>query len=120
MGFGERKEDVARSFFPSLAGWLTPLREPYLLDPVYRGGGVLPAAVVIPRSRQVYSSPAQNPCSFIVLGARAGSQWGRQQQLWPETLQVARVQREAEATGLWCPGALPSQTSPGHLSLAEV
>ena len=32
------------------------------------GGRVLPAAVVMPRSRQVYSSPVQNTCCFMVPG----------------------------------------------------
>ena len=55
-------------------------------------------------------------------GGEAGSQQGRQQKLWPERFQAVCVQREAAAasSGLVHAGALPSQTSPGHLSLAKV
>lgn len=49
----------------------------------HSGGGVLPAAVVMPRRRQVYSSPVQNTWSFMVPEVRAESQQGRQQGLWP-------------------------------------
>lgn len=89
---------------PAPASWLPPFGQPCLLCPACgketrQGGGVLPAAVVMPRSRQVYSSPVQSPCSFMVLGARAASQQGRQQRLWPEMLSGVLCAAEAVAAG---------------------
>ena len=76
-GLGEEsEEDVARCFCPSPTGWCPPPGQPCLLSPAHRGpelgGRVLPAAVVMPRSRQVYSSPVQNTCCFMVPGVRQG------------------------------------------------
>lgn len=50
-------------------GWASPSAVPAHRG-LQQGGGILPAAVVMPRSRQMYSSPVQNTCSFMVLGQR--------------------------------------------------
>lgn len=91
----------------------------HLLCPARRGlqqgGGVLPAAVVMPRSRQVYSSPVQNTCSFMVPGqgqrpSRAGSSGSG-----PRCSQTSCVQGgcgcQLGALVPWGP-AVPNQSQP--------
>ena len=68
-GLGEEGEDVARCFCPPPMAGARPLGSPVCCAPCAGAGGggrVLPAAVVMPRSRQVYSSPVQNTCCFMV------------------------------------------------------
>ena len=70
-GLGEEGEDVARCFCPPPMAGARPLGSPVCCAPCAGAGGggrVLPAAVVMPRSRQVYSSPVQNTCCFMVPG----------------------------------------------------
>lgn len=57
-----------------------------------QGDGVLPAAVVMPRSRQVYSSPVQNACSFMALGRGQRPRRPGSRGSGPRCSQTSRVQ----------------------------